>query len=94
MRYTFIRVGAYMSTCLPAVIILSRFHEWWSSSEHSKAKDLLPIPPPPPHIPVSTIFLFFIYHLATSEWKAFDTKYRWQTKLPSLSKNHIKSSYA
>jgi hypothetical protein len=41
------RLGSAISSSLPALILFLRFQEWWSTTDYSKSKDELPIPPPP-----------------------------------------------
>lgn len=47
LQYSLKIIGRVAATSLPALILLLRFHDWWNASEYSKAKDTLPIPPPP-----------------------------------------------
>jgi hypothetical protein len=59
LRFQLGRLVSLATFALPGAIFLFRFLEWWQNSDHSKKKDVLPIPPPPPTIPVT------LSHLAT-----------------------------
>ncbi|KAJ3364072.1 ubiquitin-protein ligase peroxin 12 [Kappamyces sp. JEL0680] len=53
LYFLFRRLGSALATGLPILIALFRWNEWWSSTDYAKKKDVLPIPPPPAHLPMN-----------------------------------------